>query len=308
MSGTTIVNGNHAGTQLDASDSNVLQALQVIHDPRSTNEHRQEASQYLEQLKAQEEAPYKGFLYASNKQNEAPLRYYGLSLLENAIRQRWLDYSGDQSVAVRRWVLDLAQAIDKTDAPFIRNKIAQLWVEVAKRSWALDWMDMDEMLVKLWSGHAVRKVLVLEVLENLSENSFGKEDVTTALRGQDLSKACVEIFTPAQAMLEHFPSRDTNVNVRYGNEGWLTRIADFLIWSTKQGTLDDDITLCAAKALSTLKSVVSWAILPAVGTSNAIAAMCEALSSSSRSVQLVCASCRGHMPLLMTLLTGLGCC
>ena len=287
MNGTSAINGTHTAPQLEASDAQVLQALHVIHDPRSKNEHRQEASQYLEQLKSHPEAPYQGFVYASNKQNDASFRYFGLSLLESAIRQRWLDYSGDQSVAVRRWVLELAQCIDKADAPFVRNKIAQLWVEVAKRSWALDWMDMDERLVELWSGHTVCKTLVLEVLENLSENSFGKEDATAVLRGQDLSKACVEIFTPAQVMLEHFPARDTSVNVRYGSEGWLTRIAEFVTWASRQGSLDDDSLSCVAKALSALKSVISWAILPAVSSSNCVEAVCEALTSSNRPIQLV---------------------
>ena len=285
------INGTAAGLQQPAhqevSDSHVLQALQAIHDPRSLNDQRQEASQYLEQIKAQEEAPYKGFIYAADKQNPSFLRYYGLSLLESAIRQRWLDYSAEQSQAVRGWVLELAQNIDKADAPFIRNKVAQLWVEIAKRSWALDWMNMDEMLAGLWSGDAIRKVLVLEVLENLSENSFGKEDATTALRGQDLSKACVEIFTPVEVMLNHFPARDTSINFRFGNQGWLTRIAEFLTWCTKQESLGDEIALCAIKGLATLKSVVAWAILPAVASSNSVEATCEALATDNRSIQLV---------------------
>ena len=293
MNSTNAINGTDSGPQHtyvpdNVSDSQVLRALHLIHDPRSPNEQRQEASQYLEHLKGQEQAPYKGFVYAESKQNAAILRHYGLSLLESAIRQRWLEYNGEQSQAVRGWVLELAQGVDNTDAVFIRNKIAQLWVELAKRSWALDWVNMDEMLVNLWSGHAVRKVLVLEVLENLSENSFGKEDATTALRGQDLSKACVEVFTPAQVMLEHFPARDTSVNVRYGSEGWLVRIAEFLAWSTKQGQIDDEISICVVKALSTLRSAVSWAILPAVASSKSVEALCEALASSNRSIQLVC--------------------
>ena len=279
------------------SDEQVLRALEIVNGARSSNEQRQEASQFLENHKEQQEAPYRGFIYSSNKQNTDHLRYYGLLLLENAIRHRWLDYTGEQSLAVREWVLQLAQGINKTDAPFIRNKVAQLWVEIAKREWALSWMDMDEMLISLWSGNAIRKVLVLEILENLSENSFSKEDLTTAFRGQDLGKACVEIFTSARVMLEHFPARDTSVNVRHGTDGWLIRIAEFLMLARKHGLQEHDIALCAAKALSTLRSVISWTMLPAVADSDCVQAICGVMLLDNRSIQLVCAKTNAYLTL-----------
>ena len=269
------------------ADPQIVQALHLIHNPQSSNEHRFEALKYLEEVKSADSAPYNGYLFAADKQQPAVVRHFGLSLLEEAIRHRWLDYSGDQSVAVRDWVLKLAQAVEKEDPIFIRNKIAQLWVEVAKRSWALDWMDMDQLLVELWSGSAARKILVLEVLETLSENSFGKEDTMTALRGTELSKACVEIFAPAHVMVEHFPKRDTSVNVRYGSEGWIARVSDFLSWCNEQNQNDEDVQLCALKALATLKSVVSWAILSALASTQCIPRICQALTSPHPPLQLV---------------------
>lgn len=269
------------------TDPQILRALELVHDPRSSNEHRQEASQYLEQLKSQESAPYNGYLLAADRQQPPVVRHFGLSLLENAIRHRWNDFSGEQSIAVREWVLKLAQGVEKEDPLYIRNKIAQLWVEIAKRSWALDWMNMDELLVELWVGSVAKKVLVLEVLETLSENSFGKEDTITALRGSDLSKACVEIFSPAHIMAEQFPRRDVNLNVRCGNEGWISRISDFLSWCTEQDQNDQDVQLCALKVLSCLKSVVGWAVLSAIAATNCVPRICRALTSSQIVLQLV---------------------
>ena len=276
------LNGHH-----EQADPRILQALELIHDPRSSNEHRQEASRYLEDVKSYDNAPYNGYIYASNKGYAAIIRHFGLSLLESAIRHRWTDYGADESVMIRGWVVKLSLDVEKGDPLFVRNKIAQLWVEVAKRSWALDWMNMDELLVELWEGSAARKVLVLEVLETLSENSFGKEDTTTALRGQDLSKACVEVFTPAQVMAEHFPGRDNNFNVRYGNEGWILRISDFLGWCNEQDRSDPDVQSCTIKALSTLKSIVPWTILATVAAASFVERACQTLMSMNCTIQLV---------------------
>ena len=272
----------------DSQNSQILRALELIYDPRSSNQHRQEASQYLEQVKAQDEAPYHGYALAANKSHAAVVRHYGLSLLENAIKHRWTQYTTQQSGTLREWVLKLAQSAAREDPLFIRNKIAQLWVEIAKRSWVLDWMDMDELLVQLWCGTIVQKELVLEVLETLSENSFGKEDTITALRGNELSKACVEIFTPAQVMIDHFPRRDTSINVRCSAEGWLSRISDLLAWCNGSNQQNQELQGCAVKALYTLKSVVYWAIPYALSTTHCIQRICESLTVPNHAMQLVC--------------------
>lgn len=272
---------------ISESDGQILRALELVYDPRTSKEHRDDASRFLEQVKSQSDAPARGYVLAANKSHPAVVRYYGLSLLEDPIRHRWADYSGEQNIALREWVLKLAQSVTSEDPVFIRNKIAQLWVEVAKRSWVLDWMDMDEALVKLWGGSIVQKEMVLEVLETLSENSFGKEDTTTALRGNDLSKACVEIFTPAQVMAEHFPKRDTGIHVRFGHEGWLSRISELLSWCYTGGRNDAELETCAVKALSTLKSVIHWVILKAVAATLCIERICECLTVPDHAMQLV---------------------
>ena len=265
----------------------ITRALELVHNPRTSNEQRAEASNYLEQLTSHDDAPYNGYLLASGRAHPAVVRHFGLSLLESAIRLRWMQYSSEEKGAVRDWVLKLAHSVDKSDAPYIRNKVAQLWVEIAKRSWALDWMDMDERLTELWSGSNVQKMLVLEVLETLSENSFGKEDAITALRGSDLNKACVEIFTPYHVIATHFPERDAAVDTRYGREGWLTRISDLLAWCLLQDQRDQDAQSCAARGLSALRSVASWVIPIALAETRCIERTCQLLMKGNCSTQLV---------------------
>lgn len=272
-----------------ASDTNlhIIQALEVIHDPRSVNSLRQDASTFLEEIKSNEEAPYNGFSLASNRKQPAIVRHYGLSLLENAIRHRWTQYTAEQGAALRDWVVNLAQEVSEEDPLYLRNKVAEIWVEIAKRSWALDWMDMDELLVRLWNGPVVRKALVLTILETLSEDTFGHEDTTVGLRGTSLNRACVDIFTPATVLLEDFPNRETSINVRYGEEGWLSRIGDFLNWCIQDDHMAKVQQAYAITALSTLKSAISWIIPGALITSHTFESICNCISVPAIPVQLV---------------------
>lgn len=150
-------------------------------------------------------------------------------------------------------------------------------------------MDMDELLVRLWNGPIVRKAFVLTVLETLSEDIFGREDPTAGLRGTSLNRACVDVFTPAAVLLDGFPNRETSVNIRYGEEGWLSRIGDFLNWCIQDDQVAKAQQAYAIAALSTLKSAISWVIPAALMTAQTFERICSCISVPAVPVQLVCA-------------------
>lgn len=265
----------------------MLQALEIIHEPRSSNAHRQDASRYLEEIRSDDRAPYHGFGLASAKDQPAVVRHYGLSLIEYGVRHRWSEYTPEQSQALRDWVVTLSQGTADSDPPYITNKVADIWVEIAKRSWGLDWLDMDELLVHLWDGLVVQKALVLSILETLSEEVFGNDDTTAALRGSDLNRACVEIFTPANVLSEDFPAREAAANIRYGADGWLSRMADLLDWCIRDREIDETRSACGVKALSTIKSVISWIIPRSLTTTHVLQRICACLAASNVPLQLV---------------------
>ena len=223
MNGST--NGHSANVEavlaehLNGGSANLLprihEALELVHSSQSSNESRQQASIFLDEIKANDEAPYHGFTLASDKTQQPVVRHYALSLLEHAIKHKWAEYSEVQATALREWVLQLSQNITPEDPLYLRNKTAQLWVEIAKRSWGAEWLDMDELLVQLWKlpGSVVHKEFVLFVLETLSDEVFNGEDTVAALREGALSKACVEIFTPAIVLTEAFPNRQAGTPV-----------------------------------------------------------------------------------------------
>lgn len=265
-------------------------ALKIIHNPYSANQTRQEAQAFLEHVKSLREAPSRGFQLASDKSQSPIVRHYGLALLEHAIRHRWAEYNEEEARYLRNWVLELSQNISKDDPPYLRNKIAQLWVEVAKRSWVAEWVDMDELLVRMWQvpDSAVHKELVLEILEILSDEVFNGDDPVIALREGVLSRASVEIFTPAAVLIEAFPNRQPGPDVRCGEEGWLTRVAQLLndcLNGDIQG--NEDVRSCAIHALSVLYSLLPWAIPKAIAASRCVEYTCNGLAAPRVDIQKV---------------------
>lgn len=282
------------GNATNGSDGDVLnkirQALEVVHSPYSTNEARRQAQSFLEEVKDVAEAPLQGYSLASDKAQSPVVRHYALSLLEHAIRHRWQTYNQEQADALRRWVIELAQAVSKDDPSYLRNKTAQLWVEVAKRSWGAEWMDMDAMLYQLWQvpDSSVHKELVMFVLETLSDEVFTGDDSVVAMREGVLSKACVEIFTPTAVLVESFPNRQPGPDVRYGHEGWLSRLSEFLDWCLNAAPKDnEDVKSCTLKGLSVFLSLMPWAIPKAVSTARCVDVMRVGLASPHISIQKV---------------------
>ncbi|PBP25975.1 ARM repeat-containing protein [Diplocarpon rosae] len=268
----------------------IHEALDIVHGPHSSNDSRREASIFLDNIKSNAEAPYHGFTLASDRSQQPVVRHYALSLLEHAIKHKWQEYSEAQGTVLREWILQLSQNVSPEDPLYLRNKIAQLWVEIAKRSWAAEWLDMDELLVRLWEvpGSVVHKEFVLLVLETLSEEIFNGEDTVAVLREGALSKACVEIFTPATVLTEVFPNRQPGIPVRHGEEGWLLRIGELLnqcLESDLGGT--SQYQTCAVKTLAVYKSVMPWAIPKAVSSASCVQHMSNSLATPSVAVQLM---------------------
>ncbi len=268
----------------------IHEALELVHSPYSPNESRKEASLFLEEIKADDEAPYHGFTLAYDRSQQAVVRHYALSLLEHAIKHKWQDYSEAQAETLRGWILQLSEHIAQDDPLYLRNKTAQLWVEIAKRSWAGDWINMDELLVQLWDvpSSVVHKEFVLFVLETLSDEIFTGDDATAALRETVLKRSCVEIFTPAIVLTTSFPNAQTVPALRYGDEGWLVRLGQLLDECLNNDVLNNEqYRICAVKTLAVFKTALPWATSNAIAAASCVKHMCRSLAASSVPVQMV---------------------
>jgi exportin-5 len=257
MNGGGVVNGQ-GGIQVDPSAvDRIKQALDVIYAPNSSNDTRNQAQIFLDQLKTSNEAPHYGFSLASDNSQSPIVRYYALQLLEYGIRFNWPDYSDQQKEMIRNWELVLAGNVTDSDPPYLRNKVGQLWADIAKRSWGADWQNMDELLVDLWSrGNRGQRDLCLHILETLVGDVFAREDAIAGLRNAVLSKACITVFTPVAAIPENSDTADTVA--RHGTEGWLGRLVVFLQECLAAGPQDSGAADCASRVLAALKACVTW--------------------------------------------------
>lgn len=284
-SAASTANADVNATNTDLSQ--VLQALQAIYDPASNNDTRRQATEYLEQAKRHPEAPAHGHTLALDRSQPAQLRHYGLTLLEYSIKYSWEDFSEDQTNGLRNYVVELAQNIAEEDPVYLRNKVAQLWTEVAKRSWGAEWMNMDQQLVELWQSSLHHQAIVLYVLETLSEEIFNREDPTAGLRGSELGRACVEIFTPTAVLVEHLPTRDKGPDVRCGDEGWLKRLCDNLTWCLEQDYQNQErVRLSAVKTMNAIRACMAWVIPKAIVAVQVIEHACKPLAVPVVELQL----------------------
>ena len=276
------VNGDDAAQGF--STAGILHALEIIHNPSTNNEVRRQASDFLEQLKSSQQAFDEGLSLASGHREQPLIRHFGLSLLEHVIRHRSHDLSDEQNQRIRRSVLDLGKSIVEGDPLFVRNKIAELWVELAKRSWALDWFDLDQILCEFWTQGNICKEFVLTILENLSEDIFAREDPTAVLRGRDLNTALVEIFTSTSNFAGGIKVGDVMQHMRHGDEGWLARIARYLESYLSQTIYDPSSKATALKALATFRSAFGWVMSIGIVTAGCLLVTCNCMTLSDEDV------------------------
>ncbi|KAH9890878.1 armadillo-type protein [Xylariomycetidae sp. FL2044] len=287
MAAANTINGS--GVALYAK---IQEALEVVYSPASTNEARKDAQIYLEEIKNHDEAPSHGFHLASDKTQSPIVRHYALSLLEYAIKHKWAQYDSTQATALRNWVVQLAPDVSPQDPAYLRKKIALLWVEVAKRCWAADWMDMDALLVQLWNveDSYAHKELVLSILEMLSDDIFGTgTDLVVEVREGVLSKAAVEIFTQDRVLLQYYPNRIAGPEVRYGEEGWLCRISEFLNHKLTEDLLaDNDLRACVVRAIAVLYAMMPWVMFPAISNAGTLEVLLRGLRANHADVYTAC--------------------
>lgn len=300
MNGTLTPNGDTGpyGTSQDDGQaaniierqniSQIVQALVIIHNPASTSNDRKGAHRFLEEVQRHRQAPYYGIVLASNLTQSPIVRHYGLSLIEKSLKTFRYHSSAAPCMAIRACIVQLAENISENDPSYFRNKLAAMWAEYAKLQWAKEWMNMDELLCELWARSLVHKELVAVILESLSEDIFRRDDVSASLRAFDLTRACIEIFLPLSLSQEHNSSRVKSLDVRYGDEGWLNRFADFLDWSVPDRVLtSEQCRACTLKVYAALKSVMTWITPSAIAATRCVERLSKGLLVSNYQLQLV---------------------
>ncbi|EEQ88473.2 nuclear import and export protein Msn5 [Blastomyces dermatitidis ER-3] len=276
------VGGSNTLNSVVPNMDSIIQALDIIHNPTSTNAIRQQASEFLESQKHSKSAVDIGFALAMEKSNSPVLRHFGLSLLQPFLRHSYSRLSKEEQENAKSKIILLAISISPQDESFIGNKVALLWVEGAKRSWgAGKWTDMDADLIQIWNMSWAHKKLVLSILETLSDDIFNHEDKTSSFYESPLHRALVEIVPPYSVFEDLHPGRDHSAELRHrssGSPGWLFMTCGFLGECLNNIHDSREAKICAVQALATLRSLMLWSNPLAISTSMCVQIILKALT------------------------------
>ncbi|KAI9724251.1 MAG: hypothetical protein M1828_003675 [Chrysothrix sp. TS-e1954] len=276
--------GEEDDVEFHRINARVKQALATIYDPRSSNVHRNEATLYLDQQKTEADSPYRGVYLTSQTENSPVVRHYGLLLLEHLIKHKLGDCDTEQTTKLCSWIVQLAQNTTEQDAAFLRNKIAQLWAELAEQTWLTTWPDMDRSLLQLWQSSTVHQALVLHILETMSDEIFSTEDKTKDIREPALARACVEIVTSTDILVEESKQAQELAHLKSGSEGWYERLlAQLQSLISTSGSEQQDMIV---KILSVLRSLLSWVTRAAIARSAGLPLFFECLKAPDVRIQM----------------------
>ncbi|KAJ3053173.1 hypothetical protein HK097_004905 [Rhizophlyctis rosea] len=179
--------------------SQISQALFVVYSPTSSNEQRRLAGGFLEQVKGNPASVPVAHSLA-HKDNGQPdeLRYFGLSVLENIIKFKW--NSAELSDADRQKLKELVVNLTADglkgfadEKSFIKEKVAKIFVEVAKRLFPLQWADMDLLLMNMYRADEKSQEMVLLIYRSLAEDIYIYDDAVAELRKKELTTGMLAV-------------------------------------------------------------------------------------------------------------------
>ncbi|KAF9133584.1 hypothetical protein BGW39_009437 [Mortierella sp. 14UC] len=286
---------------------NLLAALETINNPATTNDARQQAQEYCEALKRDPAGPLYGY-YLAHKDHQQPdiVRHFGLSLIENTARYKWSDASPTPELKsqIRQNVMSLASEgilPMMTEKSFIKEKVASLFVEVAKREWPGAWDDMDVFLRQMFFQDETAREMSLFILRSLCEDVCIYDDAVAGLRKKDLRAGLLVIMSSEAILREHYPDgvkgHENEVTLmvgEQGNDGWLSRLSVLLqelLPRCQSETKTPADEMIAVAALRTLSATLDWVISSSVATTLVIPLICQATLSPSEKIRLAGAEC-----------------
>lgn len=204
------------------TESKIIEALELINNPYTDNLQRKNAHEYCSLVMNSNDIDLGSRLV--NMNYNLNTRYYGLSMILNSIKTA-NGYNENIKITVSNLLLHCSAA----DSKFIKTKITTLFVELIKRIWPLDWIDMDSLLYSLYQSIETRP-LPLMIYKSLMEDIFILEDPIALKKKGALVNSLMAVSLDPEFLQQHFPENDEKEmllkTIRAGpdNPGWLARV------------------------------------------------------------------------------------
>lgn len=278
----------------------IANALESVHSASTSSDERRKAQELLESLKQREDSAWIGWSLAAPDKTGI-LRHFGLGLLQNAIQYQLTSFTEEKRLTLRTWVVQLAMQVQDSDPYYVREKLAYLWVSIAKRVWGLDtrtdtrsddvapadgWIDMDASLLNLWNLSSAGRELSLSILRTLFEDLYLLDDPVAAKRSGILSAQCIEIVTPVADLQAIYDARSPSLQrIRVDDEGWLPKWVKMVKDCFE--VQDSESSRYLIKTLETLKSCLYWVCARSIRTTDLLPTLTAAMKHPNLRVRIL---------------------
>ncbi|KAM9891354.1 hypothetical protein OXX79_010781, partial [Metschnikowia pulcherrima] len=293
----------------------ILQALEVIYEPKSTNAARREAQVFLESVKASDESPFWGFRLAlpENYGTNYIVRHFGLSLLQHAINKKFHTLDRSKILVLRVWISTLAAKTLEDDSYYLKEKLGFLWASLAKRIWGAflvkakqetdginltkedtedGWVSMDAELWSLWNGSAQTRELSLIILRTLFEDIYLLDDPVASKRTNILNQLSVMIITPDSVLEKIYEPSPTLSACKHSKDGWLVEWNKFLVETlTRNDISSPTVQQFVPKILSTFKTCLHWIQPSVLKNENVLNTLMNILTVSDMKLKTLAIDC-----------------
>ncbi|KAM3930737.1 exportin-5 [Leptodactylus fuscus] len=151
----------------------LVQAVTVIMEPSSAQEHRLEALRFCEDFKEKCPVCVPCGLQLAEKSQLPVVRHFGLQVLEHVVKFRWNNMDRQEKVILKDSVMGLiASGIRPIleEEGHIKDVLARIVVEMIKREWPQHWPNMLTELEGLIKNGEVQTELVMFILLRLAED------------------------------------------------------------------------------------------------------------------------------------------
>uniref|UniRef100_A0A8B9JMA1 Exportin 5 n=1 Tax=Astyanax mexicanus TaxID=7994 RepID=A0A8B9JMA1_ASTMX len=179
----------------------LIKAVNVMMDPDSSHQYRQEALKFCEDFK--EKCPFcvPCALQLADKSQTPVVRHFGLQTLEHVIKFQWNNMPQQDKVHLKNCSMELLSCGTYPileEESHIKDALSRIVGEMIKREWPQQWPDMLTEMETLTSYGETQTELVMLILLRLAEDVITFQTLPTQRRRdiqQTLTQNMGNIFT-----------------------------------------------------------------------------------------------------------------
>lgn len=156
-----------------ALSAQLAAAVELMMNPGVPQLQRQQAFQQLEEFKESSPLGSQCGFFLSTVNNSQYVRHFGLKILEDIVKARWNDMSGEEKLYIKENLLKFVASGTKPimeEQNHIKDQLAKIVVELIKREWPQQWPSLLSELDSLCQAGDTQTELVMFILLRLVED------------------------------------------------------------------------------------------------------------------------------------------